>query len=398
MATVRPLPLSDVVVLDLARVRSGPTAVRQLADWGADVLKIEAPSEATGGDSMGGGRNSPDFQNLQRNKRSMTLDLKSDTGKSIFWKLAEKADVIVENYRPDVKYRLGIDYEAVQAINPRIIYGSISGFGQSGPYSDRPGFDQVAQGMGGVMSVTGLPGQGPVRVGIPIADLSAGVFLAQGILLALYDRERTGVGQWVHTSLLEAQIAMLDFQAARWLIGHEVPPQAGNDHPTSIPTGVFPTADGYINIATSGNTMFRRLCEALELEHLIEQPDYKDGSDRSKNRAALNALIGEVTLRHTSTEWTDILNAAGVPTGPIYTIDQMFADPQVQHLAMTPEVTHDRLGTYPVVGQAVNLSAHPRPERMALPAPDAGQHTDEVLRSLGYDEASIIALREQGVV
>jgi formyl-CoA transferase len=276
------LPLSRFTVLDLTRVRAGPTAVRQLADWGARVIKIEAPPGP--GEGLGGPRHGPDFQNLHRNKRSLTLDLKSPEGIEIFRKLARNADVVVENYRPDVKTRLGIDYEALKAVNPRLVYASISGFGQSGPYRDRPGFDQIAQGMGGLMSITGLPGQGPVRVGIPVADLTAGIFCAMGIIVALLEREVSGEGQWVESSLLAAQIAMLDFQAARWLIAREVPEQAGNDHPTSIPTGVFRTSDGHINIASAGDDIFRRLCRALNVPVLADHPDYLSGMLRSVNR------------------------------------------------------------------------------------------------------------------
>src|SRR5437870_12079219 len=295
------MPLSRFTVLDLTRVRAGPTAVRQLADWGANVIKIEAPPEPGSGEAMGGARHGPDFQNLHRNKRSLTLDLKSPEGIEIFGKLVRRADVLVENYRPDVKTRLGIDYAAIEPLNPRLVYASISGFGQSGPYRDRPGFDQIAQGMGGLMSITGLPGQGPVRVGSPVADLSAGIFCAMGILVALLEREVSGEGQWVESSLLAAQIAMLDFQAARWLIAHEVPEQAGNDHPTSIPTGVFKTKDGYINIASAGDQIFRRLCQALDAPELADQPDHKGGSDRPKNRQALNAAIGAVNVTSDST-------------------------------------------------------------------------------------------------
>src|SRR5499433_4421348 len=237
--TSLPLPLNDFLVIDLTAHRAGPTAVRQLDDWGAQVIKIEPSGELV--DATGSRRDGPDFQNLHRNKRAMTLNLKSNEGRAIFMKLAERADVIVENYKSDVKHRLGIDYEAVRKINPRIIYGSISGFGQDGPYEGRAGVDQIAQGMGGLRSITGHPGQGPVRVGIAINDTSAGLLLAYGIVVALLDRERTGEGQWVQTSLLEAQIFMLDFQAARWLMEKDVAQQAGNDHPTSIPTGVFKT-------------------------------------------------------------------------------------------------------------------------------------------------------------
>src|SRR5213079_1658905 len=297
--------LSHLTVIDLTRVRAGPTAVRQLADWGAQVIKIEAPAAPGSGEGRGGPRHGPDFQNLHRNKRSLTLDLKSPAGIEIFRKLVRRADVLVENYRPDVKTRLGIDYAALQPLNPRLVYASISGFGQTGPYRDRPGFDQIAQGMGGLMSITGLPGQGPVRVGIPIADLSAGVFCAMGILVALLEREASGEGQWVETSLLAAQIAMLDFQAARWLIAGEIPEQAGNDHPTSIPTGVFRTRDGYINIASAGDEIFGRLCQALDRPELADHPDYRAAAARSKNRRALNAAIESVTSERDSAEWIE---------------------------------------------------------------------------------------------
>ncbi|MBI2887324.1 MAG: CoA transferase [Chloroflexi bacterium] len=392
------LPLSDVSVLDLTRARSGPTAVRQLADWGAEVIAIEAPAEATSGEDATGTRHGFDFQNLHRNKRSIVLDLRAEEGKAIFFKLAQRADVVVENYRPDVKHRLGIDYEAVRTMNPRIIYGSISGFGQSGPYRDRPGYDQIAQGMGGLMSVTGLPGQGPVRVGVPIADLTAGMYLAQGILVALYERERSGEGQWVHTSLLEAQIAMLDFQAARWLIAHQVPEQAGNDHPTGIPTGVFPTADGHINIAASGPVMFRRLCAALGAPELVEHPDYRDGASRSRNRVALNAALAAYTRQRTSAAWVQVLNEAGVASGPIYSVDQTLTDPQVLHLGIARPVDHPVLGALQVVGQPVHLERTPQPAQMRRPAPAPGEHTEEVLASLGYDAGAIAALRSRRII
>ncbi|MBV9829867.1 MAG: CoA transferase [Alphaproteobacteria bacterium] len=388
------MPLSRFKVLDLTRVRAGPTAVRQLADWGAQVIKIEAPPSP--GEGLGGPRHGPDFQNLHRNKRSLTLDLKSPEGIEIFRKLVHDADVVVENYRPDVKTRLGIDYAALQAINPRLVYASISGFGQSGPYRDRPGFDQIAQGMGGLMSITGLPGQGPVRVGIPVADLTAGIFTAMGVLVALLEREVSGKGQWVESSLLAAQIAMLDFQAARWLIAEEVPEQAGNDHPTSIPTGVFKTRDGHINIASAGDDIFRRLCKALDKPDLADRPDYKGGRDRSTNRAALNAEIEAVTKTRDSAEWIDRLNAAGVPAGPIYQMDQVFADPQVRHLGIAQPVEHPTLGAIELVGQAVTLSRTPSKLRSA--SPEAGEHTDAILRDLGYSDGDIAGLRERRVI
>lgn len=390
------LPLSDLLVLDLTRARAGPTAVRQLADWGADVIKIEEPADA-GADIMGGGRDGVDFQNLQRNKRSMTLNLKSEQGLEVFMQLVAKADVIVENYRPDVKSRLGIDFEAVSKVNPRIVYGSISGFGQTGPYSGRPGYDQIAQGMGGLMSVTGLPGQGPVRVGVPIADLSSGMYLALGMLVALHECERTGKGKWVHTSLLEAQIAMMDFQMSRWLIGREVPPQAGNDHPTSIPTGVFPTTDGHMNIAAAGDSMFTRLCNALGALELLENPDYKDSESRSQNRVALNEALTKCTEMRSTAEWIEVLNQAGVPSGPIFSVDQTAADPQVQHLRIATPVTHPRLGELEVVGQPVSLGPEGRPS-IRRHSPDLGEHTEEVLGWLGYNAAAISELHEQEAI
>ena len=396
------LPLDGVSVLDLTRARSGPTAVRQLADWGADVVKVETPADPEGmqgaSEEIVGARHGYDFQNLQRNKRSLTLNLKADEGREIFLRLAETTDVIVENYRPGVKHRLGIDYEAVRARNSRIIYGSISGFGQSGPYRDRPGFDQIAQGMGGLMSITGLSGQGPVRVGIPIADLSAGHFLAQGILLALFERERSGEGQWVHTSLLEAQIGMLDFQAARWLLAGEVPPQAGNDHPFAIPTGVFATADGHMNIAAAGQPIYERLCHALGASELIEHPDYLDRTLRSNNRTALHARIGEITATRTTSEWVDLLNEAGVPCGPIYRVNEAMNDEQVQHVGIATPTHHSLLGEIHLVGQAVHLERTPQLPRMRSAAPELGEHTDDILRTLGYDEPAIGGLRARGVV
>ena len=384
-------------MLDLTRARAGPTCARQLADWGADVIKIELPPSSSETDGITGPRHDFDFQNLHRNKRSLTLNLKASAGRDIFLRLAEAADVVVENYRPDVKHRLGIDYEAVRTLNARIVYGSISGFGQAGPYRDRPGVDQIAQGLGGLMSITGLPGQGPVRVGIPIADLTAGMLLAQGILLALFERERSGEGQWVHTSLLEAQIQMLDFQASRWLIEGEVAPQAGNDHPTSIPTGVFPTADGHINIAASGGVLWERLCHALGLPELLDEPDYETGVLRSENRAPLNARIAAITPSRTSAEWIAILNEAGVPCGPINTIDKTFADPQVQSLGIARPVAHPLLGELRVVGQAINLARTPQPASLA-PTPELGEHTDEILGDLGFTIDAIQQLRDDAVI
>jgi len=388
------MPLSKIKVLDLTRVRAGPTCVRQLADWGADVIKIEVPSD--GKEALGGARYGFDFQNLHRNKRSLTLNLKSASAKEIFHKLVELADVVVENYRPDVKNRLGADYETLAGINPRIILGSISGFGQDGPYANRAGFDQVAQGMGGLMSITGEPGRGPMRVGIPVADLTAGFFCAQGILLAIIERETSGIGQWVKSSLLEAQIQMLDFQAARYLKDGEVPVTAGNDHPTGIPTGVFPTSDGHINIAVAGQVIYERFCNALEAPELIDDERFNTGDKRSKNRVEMNAAIGKITSTNTSEYWINLFNEAGCPSGPINSMDQVFADPQVKHLGMAVSVDHPILGKFEIVNQAIKLSRTPSSIRTATP--EQGEHTDDILEELGYTAEEINGHHTNGVV
>jgi len=390
------LALSRFTVLDLTRVRAGPTCVRQLADWGANVIKIDAILEDAGGEQLGGPRHGADFQNLHRNKRAISLNLKDPRGLEVFNRLVKQADVVVENFRPDVKTKLGVDYESVKKINPRIVYGSISGFGQDGPYHKRPGFDQIAQGMGGLMSITGAPGEGPMRVGIPVADLTAGLFCAMGILTALLEREVSGEGQWVQTSLLQAQIFMLDFQAARWLMDKDVAQQAGNDHPTSIPTGVFKTSDGFINIATTGGRIWQRFAEAIGAPDLPNRPEYATAPDRSKNRKALNAEINKYTEKKSSETWVKEFNAAGVPCGPIYAIDQMFADAQVQHLGIAQHVPNDENRHIQLVGQPVTLSR--TPSKMAARPPEFGEHTEEVLAEFGFGAEEIKDLRERKVV
>src|SRR5688572_22467458 len=351
--------LSRLRILDLSRVRAGPTCVKQFADFGADVIKIESPPGVDPNEGMGGPRHGPDMQNLHRNKRAMTLNLKRPEARAVLARLVKSADVVVENYRPDVKDRLGLDYASLEKINPRIILASISGFGQDGPYQQRPGFDQIAQGMSGLMSVTGAPGQGPMRTGAAIADIAAGLFAALGIMTALLEREVSGKGQWVQSSLLQSGIALLDFQAARYLMKGEVPPQVGNDHPTSMPTSAYTTADGYINVAASGEGMWARLCEAIGRKDLLEAPEYSGAEKRAENRAALNAILNQSLQKKTGAEWIGILNKAGIPCGPIYQIDQMFADPQVKHLGIAAAVEHPKLGRRQVLANAAVLSRTP---------------------------------------
>jgi crotonobetainyl-CoA:carnitine CoA-transferase CaiB-like acyl-CoA transferase len=388
------LPLNGIKVLDLTLARAGPTAVRHFADWGADVIRIEPPSEEAEG--VTGRRHGFDFQNLHRNKRAITLNLKSKEGHEAFMRLAAKADVVLENMRANVKHRLKVSYDDVKAINPRIVYGSISGFGQDGPYGPRAGVDQIAQGMGGLMSITGEPGRGPMRVGIPVDDLTAGNLLALGCMMALFDRERTGVGRWVTTSLLEAQVFMLDFQASRWLMEGEVAGQAGNDHPTGIPTGVFPTSDGHINIAASSARVFTRFCEAIGRMDWLEKDEWKTQIGRSTDRKAINAAISEITATQPSDHWIELFEANGIPCGPINSIDQVFADPQVKHLGMATKMKSPHVGEKEVVASAINISGFSRSIRTYTP--DAGEHGDEILKGVGYTDAELNDMRQKGVI
>ena len=388
--------LSHIRVIDLTRVRSGPTAVRQLADWGADVIKVEAPESVEPDGALGASRHTSDFQNLHRNKRSITLNLKQPDAIEILMKLVETSDVVVENFRPDVKERLGVDYESLKSRNPKIILASISGFGQDGPYAKRPGFDQIAQGMGGLMSITGAPGEGPMRVGIPVADLTAGLFCAMGIQTALLEREKSGLGQWVNTSLLQAQIFMLDFQAARWLSENHVAGQAGNNHPTSVPTGVFKTSDGSINLAVAGETIWKRFVEAVDKGEWLEMDEFKNAKERLKNRDYLNKLIEEVTITKTSDEWVEKLEKVGVPCGPINSIDKVFDDPQVKHLGIAQSIDTIPFGQTQLVGQPFNLSRSP--SIMKQRPPEKGEHNEDVLLDLGYSSEELDELKSKNII
>jgi crotonobetainyl-CoA:carnitine CoA-transferase CaiB-like acyl-CoA transferase len=388
--------LGNLLVLDITRVRAGPTCCRVLADFGADVLKIEAPEGADPNAGATGSRDGFDMQNLHRNKRSLTLNLKTSKGREIFMRLVAQADMVVENFRPDVKFRLGIDYERLRAVNPRIILVSISGFGQDGPYRERAGYDQIAQGMGGLMSVTGLPGQGPTRAGIAIADVTAGIYAATGALVAVAERERSGEGQWVQTSLLQAQIAVMDFQAARFLIDGEVPGQAGNDHPVTAPMGMVNTRDGEINIGVGGDRQWQALCALMDRPDLAAAPEYASAGARSRNKARLKEVLAPLFLARDSHAWLEALEAQGIPAGPVYTVDQVFDDPQVRHLGMATTVTHKRRGEIRVVAQPIVMSR--TPATVTLPTPDAGEHTDEILETLGFTAADIDQLRSEKVI
>jgi len=388
--------LAGIRVLDLTRVRSGPTCVRQLADWGADVIKIETPVALEPDGALGAPRHTSDFQNLHRNKRSLTLNLKEPDGLEILMKLVETADVVVENFRPDVKHRLGLDYEALVARNPRIILGSISGFGQTGPYANRPGFDQIAQGMGGLMSITGAPGDGPMRVGIPVADLCAGLFCAMGILTALLERHTSGKGQWVQSSLLEAQVFMLDFQAARYVMSGEIPQQAGNNHPTSIPTGVFVTSNGHINIAVAGEAIWQRFCKIMDKQSWAQDARFIDSAKRSENRDQLNQEIAAVISTKTSGHWVDLFSEAGIPAGPIYDMAGVFSDPQVEHLGIAKDISTNAFGQTRMIAQPVQLSR--TPSDFVTGPPERGEQTDEILAELGISEDQIDDFRNRNVI
>lgn len=388
--------LQHLRVLDLTRVRAGPTCCRIFADFGADVIQIEPPEGLDPNPGMVGPRHGSDMQNLHRNKRSLTLNLKAAEGLAIFLRLVKTADVVVENYRPDVKERLGITYEKLAEINPRIILASISGFGQTGPYRTRAGFDQIAQGMGGLMSVTGEPGGVPMRAGIAVADSSAGNYGAVGILIALAERERSGQGQWVQTSLLQAQIAMMDFQAAAYLVEGRVPRQAGNDHPVATPMGVVPTSDGHINIGVAGERQWAGLCKAIGRPDLESHPDYTTQDLRLRHRAQLKAELAAVFKTRTAAAWLSALDDNAVPAGPIYSMDQVFADPQIRHLGMAAPLDHPDLGRISVVASPIVLSR--TPSSIKTPTVEAGADSEKILQELGYSLAEIGALRSNRTV
>ncbi|MCP5026889.1 MAG: CoA transferase [Actinomycetia bacterium] len=391
------LPLDHLLVLDLTAFRAGPTAVRQLADWGARVITVERPP-IDGDEDLLGARLGSDFQNLRRNNESLTLDLKSREGKELFLDLVARSDVLIENFAPGVTERLGLDWESLRAVNPRLVYGSISGFGQVGPWSGRPGYDQIAQGMSGLMSVTGLPGQGPVRSGHAVADSSSGIYLAFGVLMAIIRRDRTGEGSWVRTSLLEALISMMDFQAARVLMEGEVPQQQGNHHPTGVPMGTFPASDGVFNLAPGTNAHFRLVGEVLGHPEWADDERYSRPGSRRKRRDEINAMIAEITATEPVQHWIDAFLAVGVPAGPVLDLGEVFDHPQVTALGVAQPVEHPDHDGAAVVGQPLTFGDGLGDRGVRRAAPSLGQHTEAILAELGRSPSDIETLRAQKIV
>lgn len=392
-----PQPLSGIKIIDVTSVMAGPYCTMLLGDLGADVIKIEPPT----GDMM---RRSPPFVAgestyyiyANRNKRGMVLNLQKKEGRRILFKLVKEADVFVENYKPRTKVDLKIDYAALKEINPRIIYCSISAFGQTGPWSDRPGFDQVAQGMSGLMSVTGFPGADPTRAGVAVGDSAAGLFATIGILAALNERYQSGVGQYIETSLLESLIALLGFQAAKYFGTGERPNPQGNDHASFAPYGTYKTKDGHINIAAGTEKMWLILCRLLKLEKLIEDPRFNSMAQRVKYKDQLTEIL-ESRLRQESTaHWVEILNDNGIASGPIYGIDEVFQDEHVLQRQMLMEVEHPLAEKIKLIGFPIKMDRTPC--RVNHPPPLFGQHTNEILKELNYSDEEVASLKKDNII
>jgi formyl-CoA transferase/CoA:oxalate CoA-transferase len=379
-----PGPLSGIRVLDFTRILSGPFATMNLADLGADVIKIERPDQGDDTRQWGPpfqGDQAAYFLSVNRNKRSVALDLKSPEGARAIKALAERSDVIVENFRPGTMARLGLGYEAVSRANPRVIYASISGYGQTGPDASRAGYDAIAQARSGLMSVTGEPKGPPVRVGISPADLTAGMWALVGILSALYQREQSGHGQWIDVSLLDGQVSWLTYVAQGYFASGHVPRRYGSAHPTIAPYQGFPTQDGNIMIAVGNDGLWKRLAEALDLASLIEDPRFVHNSERVTHRTELVAILTETLKTKTTDAWIAILDTAGVPVGPINTVDQALKDPQIAARGMVTNVEHPGIGSLDLLNCPIKMSANETSVRM--PPPLLGQHTKEVLEELG---------------
>ncbi len=391
-------PLDDLTVIDMTRALAGPYCTMMLADLGARVIKIETPG--AGDDTRGWGPpfvrgESAYFMSVNRNKRSVTLNLKADRGRTLLWKLLAGADVLVENFRPGTMDRLGFGYEAVHAALPRLVYCSISGFGQTGPYRERPAYDLIVQGMGGLMGITGEPDGAPMRVGVAVADICAGMFAAFAILAALRARERTGAGQWVDAAMLDGQVAWMTYMAANYFATDRDPPRVGSAHTNLVPYQPFATRDGFVNVAVGNDAQWQRCCGALE-QPLAADPRFATNADRVAHRAELIALLAPVFRTRATAEWVTRLLEAGVPAGPISRMHEVMTDPQVQARDMVVEVEHPRAGRVRVTGVPVKLSATPGAVR--TPPPALGEHTHAVLRELGVGDEEIAALRTEGVI
>lgn len=391
------MPLSHIKILDLTRFVAGPFCTQLLADMGAEVVKIESPDRGDETRHQGAVVNGESwyFVGLNRNKKSLTLDLKSKEGKEIFRRLAEEADVVVENFRPGVMRNFGFDYENLSKINPRLIYCGISGFGKDGPYALRPAFDFIAQGLSGFMSITGFPDREPVRTGIPISDSVAGIYAAFGILAAVVAREKTGRGQEIQTSLVDAMVSILSYLSAEYFALGKIPQRFGNDHPVLCPYGTFPAADGYINIAPSGEHMWERLAQALGLTEMARDPRFQTNALRLQNRQELNRRVTEITSRKPMAEWIEFLNKEGVPCGPINNLAQALEDPQIQHQKMVLTVDQPT-GRMRILGFPVKLSE--TPAALQRPAPNLGEHTGEILARIGFSENQVQEFKRKGAI
>jgi len=395
--TVR--PLEGIRVVDLTRFLAGPYCTQELGDFGADVIKIE-PCEGDGTrnqtlrpDLLG---NSYFFAAANRNKRSVAIDVRTEAGREIVLRLTERADVLAENFRPGVMERLGLGPDLLRARHPRLIYCRITGFGSTGPYSQRPGFDQVGQGLSGFMSITGQEPTGPTRAGIALADLTCATTACRGILLALLARERTGHGQVVHVSIVDSMVALLTWSAGMYFETGKPPGVAGNHHPLSSPFGVYQTKDGPFNLAAGNERMWERLCEVLGLPELRDDHRFRTTNDRVAHRAELDPILNEVFKTRTSAEWVAFLNERGVACGPIHNLAEVFADPQIRHQQMLVEMPHPAHGTVKLLGMPVKLSDTPGEFR--LPPPLLGEHTDDILREIGYEADAIAELRRSGIL
>jgi CoA:oxalate CoA-transferase len=391
-------PLSAIKIIDVTAALSGPYCTMLLGDLGAEVIKIEEPQAGDmlrkSGPFIGG--EGSYFLYGNRNKKSMTLNLQKEKGRDILLQLVKNADIFVENFRPQVKYRLRIDYPTLRDINPGLIYCSISGFGQNGPWADRPGFDQIAQGMSGLMSVTGSLGSGPTRAGVAIGDSVAGIFAAYGVLAALFEREKSGLGQFIETSLLEGLVALLGFQAGKYFATGETPLPQGNDHATIAPYGTYRTKDGYMNIAAGTEKMWEKLCEILGAENLVVDSKFQTIPGRVENKDLLREILEKRLVKKTTSEWVEILNEGGIACGPIYTIDQVFNDSQILAQEMVSEVEHIKAGKIKMIGFPVKISRTPC--KTSLPPPILGQHTQEILGDLNYSQEEIAELKQNGIV